>query len=258
MEKLYLGSNTKMYKTIAETVSFLTRLHENTKDLSRDKLELFIIPSYTTLKDARLCVPKESITIGAQNMGWEEEGQFTGEISPRMIREVGAEVVEIGHSERRHVLHETDQEENLKVRCALRNDLRALLCVGETAEQKAYAISDETLRIQLKIGLNGVTAADADRLMVAYEPVWAIGVNGVPADPAYVAKRHACMRATLIELFGGKGNDVPILYGGSVNPENCEALISMPDVDGLFIGRAAWDADKFNQLIRQVLRKLGR
>lgn len=258
MEKLYLGSNTKMYKTIADTVSFLTRLHENTKDLSRDKLELFIIPSYTTLKDARLCVPKASITIGAQNMGWEEQGQFTGEISPLMLKEVGAELIEIGHSERRHVLHETDEEENRKVLCALRNGLRVLLCVGETAEQKAFDVSDETLRTQLKIGLHGVAPADVDRLMVAYEPVWAIGVNGVPADPAYVAKRHACMRQTLVERFGEAGKDVPILYGGSVNLQNCEGLIVLPNVDGLFIGRAAWDADSFNTIIRTVLKTLGR
>lgn len=258
MEKLYLGSNTKMYKTIADTVSFLTRLDENTRDLSRDKLELFIIPSYTTLKDARLCVPREAVTIGAQNMGWEEQGQFTGEISPLMLKEVGAELIEIGHSERRHVLHETDEEENRKVLCALRNGLRVLLCVGETAEQKAYGVSDEILRTQLKIGLYGVDAKDAGRVMVAYEPVWAIGVNGVPADPEYVARRHACMRQTLAELFGEKDPSVPILYGGSVNLENCEGLIALPNVDGLFIGRAAWDADNFNQIIRRVLKKLGR
>ena len=130
MQKLYLGTNTKMYKTIADTVSFLTKLSENTKDLSRENLELFVIPSYTTLKDARACVSKESITIGAQNMGWEDQGQFTGEISPLMLKEVDIQITEIGHSERRHVLHETDEEENRKVLCALSHGFTALLCIG--------------------------------------------------------------------------------------------------------------------------------
>ena len=110
LDKLYLGTNTKMYKTIAETVAYLTGLHSLTADLDRSKLELFVIPSFTALDSARKCVPADKISIGAQNMCWEDQGQFTGEISPLMLKEVGASIVEIGHSERRHVLHETDAE----------------------------------------------------------------------------------------------------------------------------------------------------
>lgn len=255
LQKLYLGTNTKMYKTTADTVSFLTRLDENTVDLPRDELELFVIPSFTTLKDARACVPRQSITLGAQNMGWEDQGQFTGEISPLMLKEVGVEIVEIGHSERRHVLHETDEEENLKVLCALRHGFRPLLCIGETGQQKDWDISDEILRIQLKIGLKGVQAADAGRLMIAYEPVWAIGVNGVPASPEHVEARHRTIRETLVGLFGEAGNEIPVLYGGSVNDANCEGLIVLPNVDGLFIGRSAWDADHFNAMIRRIIAR---
>lgn len=255
LQKLYLGTNTKMYKTIADTVSFLTRLDENTVDLPRDELELFVIPSFTTLKDARACVPRQSITLGAQNMGWEDQGQFTGEISPLMLKEVGVEIVEIGHSERRHVLHETDEEENLKVLCALRHGFRPLLCIGETGQQKDWDISDEILRIQLKIGLKGVQAVDAGQLMIAYEPVWAIGVNGVPASPEHVEARHRTIRETLVGLFGEAGNEIPVLYGGSVNDANCEGLIVLPNVDGLFIGRSAWDADHFNAMIRRIIAR---
>lgn len=255
MQKLYLGTNTKMYKTIADTVSFLTRLDENTADLPRDALELFVIPSFTTLKDARACVPRQSITLGAQNMGWEDQGQFTGEISPLMLREVGVEIVEIGHSERRHVLHETDEEENRKVLCALRHGFRPLLCIGETAQQKDWDISDEILRIQLKIGLKDVQAADAKNLMIAYEPVWAIGVHGVPASPEHVKARHRTIRETLTGLFGEVGNEIPVLYGGSVNDANCEELIVLPNVDGLFIGRSAWEADHFNAMIRRIIAR---
>lgn len=257
MKRLYLGTNTKMYKTIADTVGYLTALSQNTRDLPRDRLELFVIPSFTTLKDARNCVPRESITIGAQNMGWEDQGQFTGEISPLMLKEVGVEIVEIGHSERRHVLHETDEEENRKVLCALRHGFRSLLCIGETAEQKSCGISDEILRIQLKIGLKGVSAGDVSRLMIAYEPVWAIGVHGVPASADYVLLRHAAIRRTLCELFGEDGNCVPILYGGSVNDGNCEELCVLDNTDGLFIGRSAWDADRFDRIIRMVLKRRG-
>lgn len=257
MEKLFLGTNTKMYKTIADTVDFLTRLSANTADLSRDALELFVIPSFTTLRDARQCVPRESITLGAQNMGWEAQGQFTGEISPLMLREVGVEIVEIGHSERRHILHETDQEENRKVLCALEHGLRPLLCIGETEEQKEQGVSDEILRIQLKIGLGGMDPRHAGRLMVAYEPVWAIGVGGVSASAAYAQEKHALIKGTLRELLGEEAK-VPVLYGGSVNEDNCEELIGLPGVDGLFIGRSAWEADHFDRIIRKVLKRLGR
>lgn len=256
-KKIYLGTNTKMYKNIAQTVSYLTRLDELTADLDREKLELFVIPSFTTLESARRCVPPERIDLGAQNMGWEDEGQFTGEISPLMLKEVGTQIVEIGHSERRHVLGETDWMENKKVLCALRHGFTPLLCIGETGEEKGLGLSDEVLRTQLKAGLHGVTAEDAARLWVAYEPVWAIGVSGVPASPEYAAEKHQVIRDCLVELFGAAGEEIPLLYGGSVNPENAPLLIPLPNIDGLFIGRSAWDADRFNAIIRQVLRTVG-
>ena len=229
--KLYLGTNTKMYKTIAQTVEFLSGLRDRTADISREELELFVIPSFTTLERARQTVTPEQIHLGAQNMGWEQEGQFSGEISPVMLKEVGMELVMIGHSERRHVLGETDEMENKKVHCA-----------------------DEVLRTQIKIGLHGVRAEDAAKVWIAYEPVWAIGVNGVPATKEYAEEKHGVMRATLIELYGEEvGSRIPLLYGGSVNPENAPELIQRENIDGLFIGRSAWQADKFEAIIRTVL-----
>lgn len=254
LDQLYIGTNTKMYKTIADTVDFLTCLHQLTDGISRKDMELFVIPSFTALHTARKCVPSQSIKLGAQNMAWEDEGQFTGEISPRMLKEVGVEIVEIGHSERRHVLHETDEEENKKVLCALRHGFTPLLCVGETAAQKQQGIADEVLSTQLKIGLGGVTPEQAKNLWVAYEPVWAIGVSGVPASKKYADEKHGVIKATLCHLFGNTiGGDVPVLYGGSVNDENALGLIAMPHIDGLFIGRGAWQAQRFNALIRRVL-----
>ena len=254
LSKLYLGTNTKMYKGNAQTVEFLTGLCANTADISRQELELFVIPSFTTLKDARACVPRELVTIGGQNMGWEEQGQFSGEISPLMLKEVGAEMVMIGHSERRHVLLETDGMENKKVLCALRNGLRPLLCIGETGEQKELGLSDEVLRTQIKVGLNGVTPEQAKQVWIAYEPVWAIGVGGVPATKEYAEEKHGVIRQCVVELFGEEvGSAMPLLYGGSVNPQNAPELIQMENIDGLFIGRSAWEADRFNGIIRSVL-----
>ena len=253
MSKLYIGTNTKMYKNIAQTASFLEELGRRTADLSREDMELFVIPSFTALDRVSGMARAARIRLGAQNMGWEDEGQFTGEISPPMLAEVGVDIAEIGHSERRHVLGETDEMENRKVRAALRHGMTALLCIGETAAQRTHGIADEVLRTQLKQGLFEVDAAQANRLWVAYEPVWAIGVGGEPASADYAEARHAVIRRTLCELFGAAGAQIPVLYGGSVNMENAASLAAQPDIGGLFIGRSAWDAARFDAIIRLVL-----
>jgi triosephosphate isomerase len=254
LDKLYLGTNTKMYKTISDTVSFLTELKNLTADIDREKLELFVIPSFTSLEAAKRTVNEDEIKLGAQNMCWEEEGQFTGEISPLMLKELGLNIIEIGHSERRHVLGETDEEEKKKVAAAVNHGFTPLLCIGETLEQKNYGISDEVLSMQLKIGLSMLTKEQAAKLWIAYEPVWAIGVNGIPADEGYADEKHAVIKKTLITLFGEEiGKDIPVLYGGSVNNANAELLIRKPNIDGLFIGRSAWNADNFNRIIRSVM-----
>ena len=254
LNKLYLGTNTKMYKTIADTVSFLTELKDLTADIDRNLLELFVIPSYTSLEAAKRIVPEGDIKLGAQNMCWEEEGQYTGEISPLMLKELGIDIIEIGHSERRHILGETDEEVKRKVTAASRHGFTPLLCIGETLEQKDYGISNEILNIQLKIGLNQLSREQASRLWIAYEPVWAIGVNGIPADEGYADEKHAFIKETLVSMFGEKiGKEIPVLYGGSVNPANAELLIRKTNIDGLFIGRSAWNAANFNRIIRSVM-----
>lgn len=253
-DRLHIGTNTKMYMNISQTVDFLTKLHSLTKDISRKKINLFVLPSYTALDAARKSVPKESISIGAQNMCWEEQGQFTGEISPLMLKEVGVQIVQIGHSERRHIFNETDIQENKKVLCAVDHGFAPLLCIGETREQREKKIADEILRIQLKMGLNQVTPEQSKKVLIAYEPVWAIGVGGTPASKEYADEKHKVIKQTLIELFGETiGKDIPVLYGGSVNNQNALKLISMPHIDGLFIGRSAWNAENFNKIIRHVL-----
>lgn len=251
-KKLYFGSNLKMYKTIQETVDYLQKLVEYTKDISRSEIELFIIPSYTTLESATKNVDRTYVKLGAQNMCWEDEGQFTGEISPPMLKELGLDLVMIGHSERRHVFGETDAEENKKVKAALNHGFTTLLCIGETAGEKNFGISPEVLRTQLKIGFHDVPASQIPNIWVAYEPVWSIGVNGTPATADYAEEMHKVIKQTLLEIFGKAGADIPVLYGGSVNPGNANELIVQPSIDGLFTGRAAWQADKFDKLIRDA------
>lgn len=250
---LYMGTNLKMYKTTKETVSYLTELYELTRDIDDTNLTLFVIPSFTSLESARGCVPRDGVMLGAQNMHWEDQGQFTGEVSPLMVKETGAQIIEIGHSERRHVMGETDEQENKKVRTALRHGFTALLCIGETKEQKDLNISDEILSIQLKAGLYGVEKQELGRIWIAYEPVWAIGVNGTPASAEYAAEKHGVIKAVLKGLFGEDAARVPVLYGGSVNPGNASELIVQDNIDGLFVGRSAWNAADFNSLIRQVM-----
>lgn len=256
MEKIYLGTNTKMYKTIKDSIDFVTALAENTKEIPRDKIEIFVIPSYTAIGPAREAVSKDLITIGAQNMHWAQEGQFTGEISPLMLKEVGAQIIELGHSERRHKMGELDLDINKKLLSSLRNDFRPLLCIGETKEQKDAGDAVKTLRIQLKVGLDGVRQEDIHKIIVAYEPVWAIGVEGIPASPEYAEEIHQEIRALLIDLLGENAKDIPILYGGSVNNDNFSELIKKDEVNGLFIGRSAWNAENFIKIITSVYEQM--
>lgn len=251
MQKLLIGTNLKMYKGIQETSDYLTLMQSLTGDILSD-VTPFVIPSFTSLAAAAQTVRGKSILLGAQNMCAAEMGQYTGEISPHMLQEIGIDIVEIGHSERRTLFHETDQDENAKILSALVHGFTALYCIGESAFDKECGIASETLLIQLKVGLKGVDTANAAHLWIAYEPAWAIGTGGTPASPAYIERQHAVIKKVLHNLFPTV--DIPVLYGGSVNPGNACDIIRLPNVDGLFIGRAAWGAQPFNLLIRDVLR----
>lgn len=254
MNKLYMGTNTKMYKNREETVEYIRELREWIPQIP-ENMELFLIPSFTSLESADRALQGSGMVLGAQNMGWEERGAYTGEISPLMLKETGVKLVEIGHSERRHILGETDGQENRKVLCALKNDLKVLLCVGETAEEKDGGMADAVLRSQISAGLRSVPVGKISGVMIAYEPVWAIGEQGTPPEAGYIRQRHAALKEILGELYGKAGRKVPILYGGSVNEKNAETLIAVPYVDGLFIGRSAWDAERFYRIIVRVYQK---
>ena len=250
--KLYVGTNTKMFQTGSEAEAYIRKMDELIDDI-RDRLEFFFIPSFTSLERVVSAVGQR-IKVGAQNMAWEERGQFTGEVSPLMLEEIGVRFVLIGHSERRHVFGETDGMEAAKVRLAADHGFTSLLCIGETAEQKDSGRAVPTVLEQLKTAAGVLDPEEAaGKLWIGYEPVWAIGTSGVPASPSYAEDMHGVIKSGLRELFGDKGADIPVLYGGSVNPSNAPQIIACDGVDGLFIGRSAWDPDRFNGIIREAL-----
>lgn len=252
-DRFYFGTNTKMSMTDSEALDYLRALRRETADISAAEAKLFVIPSHTVLSRAREELAGCPIALGAQNMSWEMRGAFTGEISPLSLVELGVEIAELGHSERRHIFRETDAEIGAKVRTARSVGLTALICVGETEEEKADGAADAVLETQLLRGTAGLSAADAAGLMIAYEPVWAIGTAGTPAPADYAAARHAALRRTLTARFGEAGADVPILYGGSVNPANAADYVRQENVSGVFVGRAAWTAEGYAALVRSLL-----
>lgn len=251
-EKVYLGTNLKMYMTNSETRDYLYKIRSLCENKGSAHLQLFVIPSFTSLAEGTALVDHKQILIGAQNMHWAEQGQFTGEVSPRMLRDLNMDLVELGHSERRMYFGETDEQINRKVLSALGFGFIALLCIGETKEQKEAGQADEVLSRQLLIGLRDVEPREVGRIWVAYEPVWSIGVDGRPADPDYVAERGRSIRQTLYSLFGKSGETIPLLYGGSVNLDNASCYNDLDEINGLFVGRYAWDAERFAALIDKV------
>lgn len=190
-------------------------------------------------------------------MHWAERGAYTGEISALMLEELGVDLVELGHAERRRYFNETDADLNRKVSTALRHGLRPLVCVGEQLEDKRRGIGKETVKNQLRTIFTGVDAASAPRVIVAYEPVWAIGEEGAEIGMDYVREIQAHIRTTLEEMLGPGATAVPVIYGGDVNLRNAAALVSESGTDGLFVGRAALDAESFAELIGASLLAMG-
>jgi len=190
-------------------------------------------------------------------MHWEPQGPFTGEVSPKMLKEIGIRIAEIGHSERRQHFGETDFTVNKKVLAALKHGLTPLVCVGEPAVEKDYGVAKEHVLRQILIALKGISPDDLARVMLAYEPVWSIGESGVPAEPEYAESMHTWIRQTLSDRYGReKAETVPVLYGGSVNSKNAGPFLLRKNVDGLFIGRAAWDVHGFLGIIHDMEKLL--
>jgi L-erythrulose 1-phosphate isomerase len=246
----YFGTNLKMHQTPAETARFVGDLVAAAA-AEPTTARTFVLPPFTPLSVATSRAAGSRLWIGAQNLHWAAEGPYTGEISPVMLQAVGVDLVLVGHAERRRDFGETDETVNRKVRAAFDYGLRVLLCVGETAEERRCRAGREACGRQLLMALHDVPKTAADRLLVAYEPVWAIGEGGTPATPEDVRPVVGLLRMWLRHLFQ-RDESAPILYGGSVDRENAAAFAAMPELDGLFVGRAAWTAGGFMQVLRMA------
>jgi triosephosphate isomerase len=220
-------------------------------ELSKDR-EVMIAPPAILIPAVAQELAGAAIALGAQNMHFEDQGAFTGEISAPMLKAYGVTYVILGHSERRHIFGEADELINKKVKTALRHGLRPLLCVGETLAQREAGDTTEVLTTQLLAGLDGLEGAQISKVTVAYEPVWAIG-TGKTASPEQAQTEHGALRATLIERTGREvAHTVRILYGGSVTAENVDSLVSKPDIDGALVGGASLKADSFVRIVRAL------
>lgn len=234
----WIGTSWKMNKTLPEALEFANALA--TADRGADaRIQRFVVPPFTATRQVKKVLAESSVKVGAQNMHWEDAGAWTGEISAPMLTDCGLDLVELGHSERRAHFGETDETVGLKVESAVRHGLIPLICIGETREQRDAGQADAVLAAQVA-GALGRLAGDqkSATVLLAYEPVWAIGAGGTPASSDYADERHAKIIEQSSDILGQR---TLCLYGGSVNAGNCQELIQCPHIDGLFIGRAAWD-----------------
>ena len=236
-----------MFKTVGEAVAFVTDLRSAVKDVS--DVDIVVAPTFTAVHAVAAALRGSNIGVAAQDCYWEREGAFTGEVSPQMVKEAGAGLVIIGHSERRRLFGETDQLVNRKTLAAIAAGLMPIVCVGETLEERERGEMLAVLDRQVKDGLDTLTAAQLAGIVIAYEPVWAIGTGRV-ATAAQAQEAHLHIRTRLRQWFGGDAADTcRILYGGSVKADNIASLIAEPDVDGALVGGASLELKSFTGIV---------
>ncbi len=247
-----IAGNWKMFKTVAETVKYVKEFRSLVAEI--EDVEIVVAPPFTAVNAAAEAARNSNVGIAAQNLHWEKQGAFTGEVSAAMVREAGAEYVIIGHSERRTLFGETDLSVNKKLLAALAAGLTPIVCVGETLGERDRNDTFNVLDRQIKQGLDGLTAEQLTSLVIAYEPVWAIG-TGRNATPEQAAEAHAHIRGRLRQWLGADAAErCRILYGGSVKPENTRALLASSDVDGALVGGASLEVKSFLEIVTQSRR----
>jgi triosephosphate isomerase (TIM) len=243
----FLAANWKMYKTVHEAVVYVKEFRSMVKDVS--DAEIVVAPAFTAIHAAAEAARNSPIGIAAQDLYWEREGAFTGEVSAAMVKEAGAEYAIVGHSERRRLFGETDATVNRKTIAALGAGLTPIVCIGETLEEREKNQTFAILDRQIKDGLDALTAEQVAALVIAYEPVWAIG-TGRNATPEQAAEAHAHIRTRLRQWFGGDAAEqCHVIYGGSVKPDNIRDLVAHPDVDGALVGGASLDVRAFHEIV---------
>ena len=243
----WIGTSWKMHKTLAEAEDFAKVLAQAASDVPAS-IQPFVIPPFTAVREVKKLLADTKVWVGAQNMHWEDAGAWTGEISPVMLTDCQLDMVELGHSERRCHFGETDQSVGYKTAAAIKHGLIPLICIGETLAERESGKAQAVLRAQVTAALEPLVSLDVTPpVLLAYEPVWAIGKSGIPASADYADARHQEIRHLARTILD---RDIPCLYGGSVSADNCQELLACPHIDGLFIGRGAWDVQDYLRIIQ--------
>jgi triosephosphate isomerase len=254
MRSTIIAGNWKMYKDLEETRGFLGALLERLPTLP-EHLRVLVCPPYTSLAVAGEMLRGSSVGLGAQDMSEHDEGAYTGEVSWKMLRSAGCEYVLLGHSERRQYHRETDEQVNRKAAKALDHGLLPVLCVGETLQEREAGATNDVVARQIRGVLRGLSSQSMSRVVIAYEPVWAIG-TGRNATPAQAQEVHVLIRSLLAELYGGEtARQTTIQYGGSVKPDNAAGLLGQDDIDGALVGGACLKVDSFLQILDAAMKK---
>jgi triosephosphate isomerase len=250
MRKPLIAGNWKMFKTIAEATAMVTDMKQQVA--AATGVEIVIAPVFTALSSVSEIVSGSNIHLAAQDCYWEEEGAFTGEVSPKLLKDAGCSHVIIGHSERRQYFGETDESVNKKVKAALASGLTAIVCVGETLAERDTENTFSVIEKQISGGLEGISYEFFEQVVIAYEPVWAIG-TGKTASDAQAQEVHAYIRSLLSKLSGQTvAEAVRVIYGGSVKPENINGLMSQEDIDGALVGGASLKAESFAAIVNFI------
>ena len=243
-----MAANWKMYKTPEETATYFREFLPMVAGHDRD--EIVVCPSYISVATAIEAARGSNVAVGVQNVHWKADGAYTGEISAPMLLALGVTHVIVGHSERRQYFGETDDTVNLRLKTALESGLHVICCVGEVLEEREAGLTDDVLRRQCVRAFHAISAKKAARLVVAYEPVWAIG-TGKTATPELASEAHAVIRREAKEIFGEEfANQLRILYGGSVKPDNAKALMAQEEIDGALVGGASLDPKSFTAIVK--------
>jgi triosephosphate isomerase (TIM) len=251
MRKTIIAGNWKMYKTVVEAIELANGLKRTLYDINT--IDMVICPPFTALSEVAEVIAETPVKLGAQDMHWQKEGAFTGEVSGNMLKEVGADYVIIGHSERRQFFGETNETVDKKVKAALNLGLIPIVCVGEVLAQREQGKTFEVVKQQLEESLAELTAEQAEKIIIAYEPIWAIGTGKV-ATPAQAQEVHQFIRNLLGKLFNEKtSSNCRIQYGGSVKPENISELISQQDIDGALVGGASLEVNSFTAIVKNCI-----
>ena len=248
IRKPLIAANWKMFKTCSEAVETARQILKLVADVT--DIDIMVAPSFISLAPISQILKESVVALGAQNLYWETEGAYTGEISPTMLVSAGCSHVIIGHSERRHYFGETDGTVNQKIKAAIEENLIPLLCVGEAEEERESQNTFNVLDKQVQKGLKGLSANDLRSLVIAYEPVWAIG-TGKTATSKQAQEVHRFIRTLIAKSFGNDlSKSIRILYGGSVKPDNILNLMEMPDIDGALVGGASLSAESFSRIVK--------